>query len=811
MEAVSTKKFLSSCILVFASIMQLTSQQSPANALKKLYDDYPQEKIYTWFNKPAYVAGETIWFKAYIFLGYEISFISTSLHVELYDAEKKLISNKLFPVVSGVAEGTIDLGNKLNEGIYYVRAYTQWMLNFDESSQYIHALSIYNPASSKHLLLNESLWKAGAFPEGGSLIEGIKTKVAVRRYATAPLPTKWGGFLFDEGNPTVRIKEFTSLDENAALFTFIPEARKKYYVNVSDELGNLQQYPLPLVRNDGVSISIEETSDSITYKLNFQGIPGNGNGYTVVGEIQHQLVYLAELKKTSPELLMKIPTGEMNNGILHLTVFDPSNHPVAQRLVFVNHHKLAYDSNAVSQQIVSGVQRSASEIQINVDSISWITYAVSVSESTAISSVQEENILSALWLTGDITTALQNPANYFKSPDKNKAEALDAIMISEKWTRFNWPDIINNKYPIIRHIPYHFLSYTGRVSKGKTLKPKEEVSLMLYYPDSTVKMMLAKTDSVGNIVLNDLAFYDDLKVFYQLNNKKNNANSIDIDFERHDRFVPYSLPFPQTSYVLTGTVTDNSNAEWINKTIHNLKMQREIEDKYKTLEEVVVQSKLKTAKDQLNEELSSSLFRTMNETIFDFVNENQTAIAYTNILPWLQGRVAGLSVRYENGNYVAYIRGSRAALYVDEMPADPQLVSVVSVSDIAMVKVIKGPVALVIGGGTGIVAIYTKRGHLPLVQKEPSMPYKKIKGYDMAKKFFLPDYENKTTPQPLTDTRDQLLWQTLLVPDVTADRATVRFFNNDKAKQFRVVVQGFTYNGFPVYYEKIIDPSQRSF
>ena len=811
MQVIAAKKLFSSCILLFALFIQLSSQQSPATALKKLYDDYPHEKIYIWFNKPVYVAGETIWFKAYIFSGYDISFISTSLYVELYDAGKKLISNRLLPLVSGIAEGSIDLGSKLDEGVYYIRAYTQWMLNFDESFQYIHTLPVYNPASSKHLSLNNSLWKAGTFPEGGSVIEGIETKVAVRRFATAPLDTKWGGFLYEESNPAIRIKEFTSLDENAGLFTFIPETGKKYFVNVSDEKGNSQVCSLPLVRNNGVAISIEEISDSITYKLHFQNIPGNGNGYTVIGEIQHQLVYLANLKKTKPEMVMKIPIKEMNNGILHLTVFDPSNHPVAERLVFVNYHKLNYDSNAVSQQTLSTVRRSKSILQVNVDSINWISYAASVSEATAASSVQEENILSTLWLTSDITGPLQNPANYFRYPDKNKADALDAIMISEKWTRFNWAEIINNKYPVINHTPYHFLSYSGKVTKGNKLKPKEAVSLMLYYPDSTISLMLTQTDSIGNIVLNDLVFYDDLKVFYQLNNKKNNARLIDIDFERNNKFVPYALSLPQTPYVLTTTVSNDQIPAWVNKTVNNLKMQKEIDNKYKTLQEVIVQSKLKTAKEQLNEKLSSGLFRTMNETVFDFINENQSAIGYTNILQWLQGRVAGLSIQFENGDYVPYIRGSAATMYIDEMRVDAQLVNTVSVSDIAMIKVIKGPFALQIGGGGGVIAIYTSRGNLRPAQREPSMPNNKIKGYDMAKKFFLPDYENKTIPQADIDTRDQLLWQTILVPDATADKATVVFFNNDKPKQFRVVVQGFTDKGFPVYYEKIIDPLQRSF
>lgn len=660
MQAITTKKLLSLSFLLLLLLTKISSQQTPANALKKLYDNYPQEKIYLWFNKPAYIAGETIWFKAYMFSGYEVSFISTSLYVELYDSEKKLISNKIFPILSGVADGSIDLGDKLDEGIYYVRVYTQWMLNFDESFQYIHALPVYNPASSKHLSLDRAKWKAGAFPEGGTLIESVETRVAVRRYAGASLKNKWSGYLYEETNPTIKLKEFTALDENAGLFTFTPDAGKKYYVNVTDEHGNSQQCSLPLVRDSGVSISIEESNDSIAYKLRFQNIPGNGNGYTVIGEIQHQLVYQANLRKTQSEMLMKIPTREMNNGILHLTVFDPSNYPVAERLVFVNHHKLEFDSNAVSQQMVSAIRRSASNLQINLDSISWISYAVSISEAAALSSVQEENILSSLWLTSDISTPLQNPVNYFRHADKNKFDALDAIMISEKWSRFSWTEIISDKYPAINHFPLRFLSYTGKITRGNKLKPNEEVNLLLYYPDSSTRIVLTKTDSVGNIILDELAFHDEIKVFYQLNNKKSDAKLIEINFERNNKFVPYSLSLPQTPYILTATATNDHTPDWITNTVRNLKMQKDMDEKYKTLQEVVVRSAIKTAKEKLDEELSSPLFRTDHGDVFDFVNENQSAMGYSNILQWLQGRVARLTLAFENGDYVPYIRNSRA-------------------------------------------------------------------------------------------------------------------------------------------------------
>jgi hypothetical protein len=592
-------------------------------------------------------------------------------------------------------------------------------------------------------------------------------------------------------------------------------------VHVSDEYGNNRVCPLPVVNNKGVYISIEDLGDSIAFNLKFKNIPDNGNGYSIVGHMQHQVAYQANLKRTTSDVSLKIPTSELQNGILHLTVFDPLNHPVAERLIFVNHHKLVYDSTAVSQYNLSTERRGTSEIQVKSDSISWSSYSVSVSDANSPSSVGADNLLSTLWLTSDISSPLLNAASYFRDFDKNKNAALDAIMISEKWNRFKWDDILNNNYPVIKNDPLSFLSYTGRVTSENKLRRNEDLTLLLYYHDSSSSAMLVTSDSVGNIVLDNLVFYDELKVFYQLNNKKDNATLMDINFERNNKFIPYSLPFPKTPYFLAAPNEHNTTPAWVISTVNNLKTQRGVDEKYSTLQEVVVNSKIKSPKEQLNEQLSSGRFKTTNETIFDFVNENQTAVIYPNILQWLNGRVAGLRLSYQSSREYpfpslrAIIREGEAAIFVDEMKVDPGYLESLSINEIAMVKVIKGSAYALQAGvvSGGIIAIYTNRMGLRITQKKPSpsLPNYKIKGYDKTKEFFLPDYKNKDLPQPGVDNREQLLWQTSLFPSDTPDKATVKFFNNDNATRFRIIVQGFSNKGIPVYYEKIIEPPQKGF
>jgi hypothetical protein len=118
----------------------------------------------------------------------------------------------------------------------------------------------------------------------------------------------------------------------------------------------------------------------------------------------------------------------------------------------------------------------------------------------------------------------------------------------------------------------------------------------------------------------------------------------------------------------------------------------------------------KTAEEKLNEQYCSGLFKTQDGTYFDMLSDNAATSArgYLNILDWLQGRVAGLQVyTTRNNDLIPYIRNSRAGIYVDEILVSPDFLNSLSITDIAMIKIIKGPFAGGFNSPGGVIAIYT--------------------------------------------------------------------------------------------------------
>jgi hypothetical protein len=119
-----------------------------------------------------------------------------------------------------------------------------------------------------------------------------------------------------------------------------------------------------------------------------------------------------------------------------------------------------------------------------------------------------------------------------------------------------------------------------------------------------------------------------------------------------------------------------------------------------------------TIKEKLNDEYCTGLFKSSEGVILDLLHDdmNLSAQSYFNILNWLEARVAGLHIAtLLNGTRVPMIRGQRATIYVDEMPVSPSYLNALPASDIAMIKVIKGPFLAGAYGAGGALAIYTIR------------------------------------------------------------------------------------------------------
>ena len=117
-------------ICVNAQLSDSLFQTKIVSSFRKIVDA-PQEKVYLHTDKSYYFAGDTIWLKAYLtnaithFQSKESRFVYT----ELINRKNKVIQRIKIPMKDEMFLGSIALPSDIEEGDYYLRAYTHWMLN----------------------------------------------------------------------------------------------------------------------------------------------------------------------------------------------------------------------------------------------------------------------------------------------------------------------------------------------------------------------------------------------------------------------------------------------------------------------------------------------------------------------------------------------------------------------------------------------------------------------------------------------------------------------------------------------------------
>ncbi len=136
--------------ILFSIGLHTLSAQSEWGSVPK-FKTLPQEKIYLHFDKPYYIAGDRMWFRAYLVDAntHHTDSASRAVYVELINAADSLIQRIKIPYWKGMFTGSILLNEMLPEGIYTIRAYTNWMRNIGEDFFYKQSFHIANSITSQ--------------------------------------------------------------------------------------------------------------------------------------------------------------------------------------------------------------------------------------------------------------------------------------------------------------------------------------------------------------------------------------------------------------------------------------------------------------------------------------------------------------------------------------------------------------------------------------------------------------------------------------------------------------------------------------
>lgn len=775
------------------------------SVLKILDTRYPQEKLYLHYDKPYYNPGETIWFKAYIFSANMPSGISKTVYADLFDEKGKVIERKIAPVVMSSAAAAFDLPANLTSSVVYVKAYTDWMLNFDSSFIYTKAIPVLQEKviAAKKIAPKNFLQ---FFPEGGDLVQGVESRVAFKATDIHGLPYHVSGEIVDSKGKAVT--KFSAMHDGMGFFTLKPEAKEQYKATWKDAAGKLQSTQLPAAKKDGFVLATTQDASGIRFMISRpeSSVP-EGAAVTVVGQMQQQLVYMATANiSKGPVVRGTLPTENIPAGIMQLTVFTADKKPVAERIVFVNKQDYYFITD-LNGPLKNFDKRKKNVIQVDVPDTIRTNLSVSITDAGINPHLEgEEDIFSNVLLTSDIKGYVHNPAYYFSSEADSVRNHLDLVMMTNGWRRFKWEDALAGRFPDTKHQPSEYVTVNGKINGlNKTELLNKELTAILEI-NKKQEFLNIPVGSDGTFSMSGLLFFDTAKLYYQFNNDKDKILTSRANFDIKSTLLKGPLSGKADTNLVYRSVMPPKDI-WLSN-VSRAEKNNEVADarrKVETLASVTVTARQKSKKELLDEQYATGLFSGGDAYTFD-LSDDMSATGAMSVLNYLQGKVAGLQITGVGPQAQMSWRGALPQLYLNEMQADLSLVQNLNMSDVAYIKVFRPPFFGSQGGGAGgAIAVYTKKGANIYNNDVKGLDFTNIAGYNSDKEFYSPDYSKYDERHTDGDYRSTLYWNPFILTDKNTRRQVFTFYNNDVTRKFRIVIEGCDEQGRLTRIEKIFE------
>jgi hypothetical protein len=782
-------------ITAFLSCLSLAGlAQKPAAVYNWHRDSLPTQHIYIHFDKEAYVAGDTVWFKAYLYSNYAPSYLSTNFYVDLVDKKGIVIHSTRLPIIDGTAMGNFDLSQDLKQAVYIVRAYTNWTRNLDKSFIFKKAIPVFNPTNTSSFSTSGNI-HFEFFPEGGSIISGLTNNIGFTAVDEKHKPVPVNADLMDsKGN---KMGNFAKA-QSEGVFSFIPAANEKYYASVT-VLGNTSplKVELPSSLEKGAVLIIADEEEGKSFSALFSpGLIKDGEQLDLIGVVNNHIVLESKIKVNNNEASGEIAGKDLLPGIMHVFLFDSRDNLLATRSTLVKREELLLPVEIKVNE--SGKLKENNSVTFSFPEPITGSFSVSITDpEKELLAPGAENISSTLFVqTGS--------AKYIYDPSPSNEDESDILTLSNKWYGSDWQSMTKIKRPVNTE---NYISVTGKVlsKEGIAVTGENGLNIVIQPKNLMQKSYAVALDPQGRFSLQGLIFEDSARFYYDLvDNNKKNKRSAAISLMLADGKEDFSS-------FLTGIDYNFSAAKeyvFANQPNRRLagELQKSLLENPTILPEVVKQTK--TKKESVNNRYAGGLFNSSPAKSYDFINNPPPVRGGTNVFDYMQGQIAGLSIEKAGGGYNIWSNraqslymGNRNSLiagkvFLDEMETTSQVIMRVPIDQIAMVKYFEPGALMLPGvGAAPILAVWTKRPE-DMVNNTPlNMDYILFPGYSGTKNFSPPlNTQNKTTlywnPEALMNNEKQFSFQ---------------FLNPGELKKVHIIVEGFTSGGKLLHIDQIIE------
>lgn len=790
-------------ILFLVSPSQGNGSGNPTNKweerLKQFYQELPRQKVFLHSDKDEYLAGETIWFKAYVVDGHTLKpdTLSTNLHVKVTSARGDLVFALLLKLNKGTAHGNMLLPDSLIGGNYQIMAFTDWMKNFNPTHYFTKDIYIYNPIEenfarrsdlrrnrrfNRELAAQEETMQFACFPEGGNLVAGRANRVAFKAANALGSGVSASGQIYDSnGN---KVTDFMTHFDGMGAFSITPQHGETYSASILFENGHSKEVKLPVALNGNITLSVKDKNDY----FEVEAIRNRNEGrqpdetFFLLVKSQGTVLHLKPLEPVDKESVITITKKDISSGIVQFTLLSEYGYPISERIVFVNHN----DINQVNI-IDHSADETGSKHTIMIKSPfaekgTWNSHSLAVLDTDNEHGIV--NMAAELLFLNDIDYRAEDAWLLLDADSKKSTKAMDLVMMTHGWKRYDLKEILQEEWPQIEYGFPDGLIVSGQVTpKASGRKPGQvSVELMVFEEDPDI----SKTSDFYNTVTDEDGLFEFTGIqqegpFTAGMRVERGADGRIMEIELHEREYDVK-PYEKNRHTRLRKVTSRGN-DWerVSRPETALESRRFFKP---------------------GGQEAQSLYGQADQVIYFDDIRDQVA----NMMDVLRTRVRGL--RIIDGEITlrgisSMVVSNEPIFMIDEVIVDRSAFLNVNVRQVDRLAVLSGSQAAMLGsrGTNGALLVYTLRGSSLMDRTYEFM----MQGYHKPAETF--ESKIHTDLNAVNHIDRTLFWKPNLVLD--QDSFTFSFETDQHVRNLRLILQGIDENGRITFTDILIENGEQ--
>ena len=501
------------CAALFLTAYRSTAQPSLyANPFIEQIEHYPQEKLHVSTDKDSYIAGDTIWLRAHCADAATHRPVAASryVYVELRDDRGSLVRRIKLLSRDSVYSGYLPTQSLERFGDYSLTAYTLYMRNPGPEYFFKKPLTIWPYQESRRTQRNTSVRKVSDFdvsffPEGGYLIDGYDCCVAFKALGDDGGSVEVAGVLKNDRDEVV--DTLRTLHGGMGCLRFTPHTGERYYAECTMEGGKTERFDLPASNNLACVLRVLQTERDFTVMVQ-SGRP-LPKGLRLLVHCRGNLCYFREWNDDLPSLIFE--RDKLPGGILQILLLDKAGNALSERLVFNRGEELA-----TTDMQVRGTLKQRTKVTLAVTATdpdggpAAGDFSIAVTDRAAVPSATSGSIYSTLLLTSELRGTIETPDWYFEGRDAARVAALDALLLTQGWRRYDVPAAVRGEYATPAYPLEVGQEIAGRINKGglwNRRKKLDRYEMRMIVPRWHYSSQ-APIDKEGRFALNGFDFPD---------------------------------------------------------------------------------------------------------------------------------------------------------------------------------------------------------------------------------------------------------------------------------------------------------------